>query len=80
MTRSTLTSKGQTTIPKAIRDHLGLRPGERIDYVVEEGGKVVLRPAAHDLRDLAGVIHRQGMRPLTVEEMSEVVRRRGAER
>lgn len=76
--RSTLTSKGQTTIPKAIRDHLNLRPGQRIDYVVEEGGKVVLKPASYDLSDLAGSLHRADGPTLTVEQMSEVVRERGA--
>jgi antitoxin PrlF len=78
MATSTLTSKGQTTIPKTIRDHLKLRPGQRIDYVVEEGGKVVLRPATYDLGDLAGLLHRPGQKTLTVEDMNEVMRRRGA--
>lgn len=77
MPTSTLTSKGQTTIPKTIREHLALRPGQRIDYVVEEGGKVVLRPATYGIEDLAGLLHRPGMTPLTVEEMNEVVRQRG---
>ena len=39
---STLTSKGQVTIPKQIRDELGLKPGSEVEFVREEG-KVVLR-------------------------------------
>ncbi len=41
MVSMTLTSKGQVTIPKAVRDRLGLRAGDKIDFV-EEDGKVVL--------------------------------------
>lgn len=42
MEQSTITSKGQTTIPVEIRQKLGLKPGDRLLYV-EEDGKVVLR-------------------------------------
>jgi len=76
MPRSTLTAKGQTTIPKEIRDHLGLRPGNRIDYVVDEGGDVVLKPATYDIRDLHGILHRPGRKPLEVEEMNRLIRER----
>lgn len=77
---STLTSKGQTTIPKAVREHLDLRPGQRIDFVVQEDGTVVLRPATYDVRELAGILHRPDREPLSVEEMNEIIRRRGAGR
>ena len=76
MTSSTITAKGQTTIPKAIRDYLKLRPGNRIDYVVDDEGKVVLRPATYDIRDLLGMLHRPGQKALSVEEMNRVVRER----
>lgn len=39
---STITSKGQTTIPRDIRTALGIRPGDRLDYVIE-GNRVTLR-------------------------------------
>jgi antitoxin PrlF len=42
---TTLTSKGQVTIPKHIRDSLGLGPGSAVDFDVDEQGRVVLRPA-----------------------------------
>jgi antitoxin PrlF len=76
MPSSTVTRKGQTTIPKEIRDYLKLRPGNRVDYVVDEEGNVVLRPATYDIRDLHGVLHRPGQKSLSVEEMNGVVRRR----
>ena len=76
MASSTITAKGQTTIPKAIRDYLKLRPGNRIDYIVDDEGKVVLRPAMYDIRDLHGMLHRPGQEALSVEEMNRVVRER----
>lgn len=80
MSSSTLTSKGQTTIPKDIRDHLKLRSGHRIDYVVEDDGRVVLKPATYDIRDLAGILRCPGQKPLSVEDMNRVIRQRhGAE-
>lgn len=51
---STLTSKGQTTVPKSIRSYLGLHAGDQLDFVVEEG-RVILQPATVDIRELKGV-------------------------
>ena len=43
---TTLTSKGQVTIPKRIRDALRLAPGAAVDFAVDSAGQVVLLPAA----------------------------------
>jgi len=75
MATSTLTAKGQTTIPKGVRDFLGLRPGDRLDFVIE-GDKVVLEPATADVRELRGVLHREGREPVTTEAMAAAVKRR----
>lgn len=40
---NTLTVKGQVTIPKRVRDALGLKPGDGVDFVLGEGGQVILR-------------------------------------
>ena len=40
-----LTSKGQVTIPKRLRDHLGLKPGSEVEFVIAEDGRVVLHAA-----------------------------------
>lgn len=39
----TLTSKGQVTIPKQIRDHLGLKPGSKVEFEIDGGGAVQVR-------------------------------------
>lgn len=76
MPASLITSKGQTTIPKRIREHLHLQPGDRIDFVVEENGKVVLEPATLDVGDLEGILHRPGMKTVSVEDMKKAVAKR----
>ncbi len=76
MPTATLTSKGQTVIPKAIRDHLGLKPGDTLDFVVQEQGDVLIRPVSRDVRDLKGLLRRPGQSPVTVEEMNRAIRQR----
>jgi antitoxin PrlF len=42
---STMTSKGQVTVPKRLRDHLGLEPGAEVEFELRPDGEVVVRPA-----------------------------------
>ena len=44
---STLTSKGQTTIPVEVRRHLRLKPGDKVEFVIDEQGNVHLRPVRY---------------------------------
>ena len=80
MPSATITSKGQLTLPKAIRGLLRVGAGDRVDFVVKDDGTVVLRPATVDVRELRGMLHRKGLTPLTIEEMNAIIRRRGAGR
>jgi AbrB family looped-hinge helix DNA binding protein len=80
MPSATLTSKGQITLPKPIRDRLRLAAGDRVDFIVKDDGTVILRPATVDVRELKGLLHRKGLKPLSVEEMNAVIRRRAAGR
>lgn len=75
MPSSTISSKGQTVIPKAIRERLGLQPGDAVDFVVQDDGDVVLRPALEDVRRLKGVLRRAGRAPVAVQEMNRVIRK-----
>ena len=70
MTFATLTSKGQVTIPKAVRQQLKLSTGDQILFRIEADGTVRLRPALR-VKDVAGFLHRPGQKSLTVEEMKE---------
>ncbi|HLZ68863.1 MAG TPA: AbrB/MazE/SpoVT family DNA-binding domain-containing protein [Dehalococcoidia bacterium] len=56
MSTATITSKGQVTIPKEIREALGLRKGDQLVFYVEDG-KAIAHPVRHrDVRELAGII------------------------
>lgn len=73
-----VTSKGQTTIPKEVREQLGLHTGTRIEWIVEDG-KATVRPRNLRAVDLAGILHRPGMKPVSIEEMDEAIGRAVAE-
>lgn len=73
MAAATLTSKGQTTIPKEIRDFLGIGPGDKLDFVVESDGRVILRPANLDVRQLRGMLKRSGRKAVTLEEVDKAI-------
>jgi AbrB family looped-hinge helix DNA binding protein len=70
---ATLTSKGQITIPIEVRRKLRLKPGDRIDFILEQGGGVRLKAHKRPLADLLGMLKGAGRRPLSVEETKEAV-------
>ena len=74
MPRSTLTSKGQTTIPLAVRERLGLRYGDAIDFVFQDDGAVALRSVKRDVLSLEGILREPGRRAVSIEEMNEAIR------
>ena len=68
---SAITAKGQATIPKAIREHLGLKPGDRIKFFVHPNGSVVLLPKL-PASALRGFL--KSRKPaVTIEEMEEAI-------
>jgi antitoxin PrlF len=70
---STLTSKGQTTIPKAIREHLDLKPGDRIRFVIAGDGAVTILPATLPITALRGIARWAG-KPARIGEVDAAVR------
>lgn len=70
---TTMTSKGQLTVPKDVRDQLGLEPGTRF-FVTVRNGQVVAVPKNKKLADLAGRLGRPpNGRSLTIEEMDDAI-------
>jgi AbrB family looped-hinge helix DNA binding protein len=67
---SAITVKGQATIPKAIREYLRLKPGDRVKFFVHPDGSVVLLPKL-SAAALRGIIKSRRRRPVTIEEMTE---------
>lgn len=71
---ATITSKGQVTLPKPIRDRLNLKAGDRIAFSMEDNGRLVVTPVTGSVMDLAGMLPRPAA-PLSQEEMDEVIAR-----
>jgi antitoxin PrlF len=79
MSESTISSKGQVTIPKAIRTRMHLKVGDRLRFVVEADGSVRLAAATRDVSTLRDILPRPKHRA-TVDDMQSVIRRRAAKR
>ena len=74
MTRATLTSKGQITIPKEVRERLGVETGDRLEFVEQERGVYKVVAATKDVRHLKGLVAKP-RRPVSVEEMKAAIRK-----
>jgi len=71
MPQATLTSKGQVTIPKEVREHLRLSTGDKLEFTLEQGRAVRIRRFGKSVRDLAGILHRPAIQPVSLEEMEQ---------
>ena len=70
---ATLTSKGQITLPKEIRDRLGLDAGSMLDFQILEDNTITARQVKPDARRIRGLLKSPHAIPLTVEQMDEAV-------
>ncbi len=75
--QATITSKGQVTVPKPIRDRLHLKAGDRIDFVLEDDGCVRVTPVNVSVTRLKGMVPKPEV-PVTLEEMDETIAREAA--
>jgi antitoxin PrlF len=69
MSAATITSKGQTTIPKEIRDGLGLKPKDKVHFTLLPDGTVIMRAKKRSILDLAGALHKPGRKPIPLSAM-----------
>lgn len=72
MSESSITIKGQTTLPKIVRQALDLSPGDRLRYVILDNGQVRImrtRPVA----GLSGMLHRDCRPPVTLDQMEAAI-------
>ena len=76
MSISTITSKGQTTIPKVVRDRLNWRAGDRIEFIIRDD-TVVIHAASRDVRALKGFLPKP-KKAVTLEQMDAAIRKRAA--
>jgi antitoxin PrlF len=76
---SAITVKGQATIPKIIREHLGLKPGDRVKFFVHPDGTVVLLPKL-PAAALRGMLKSRRRKPVTIEQMDRTIAKGAAGR
>lgn len=75
MATATLTSKGQITLPKTVRERLGVEAGDRIEFIESERGFVVV-PATKDIKMLKGLVPKP-KKPVSLEAMNRAIARQG---
>jgi AbrB family looped-hinge helix DNA binding protein len=75
---ATVTSKGQVTIPKSVRDLMQIDAGDQIDFVITERGDVFVRSISLDVRALRGLLKSRRRRSVSVEEMDAAILRQHA--
>ena len=73
MKSATITSKGQVTIPKEIRDYLKLEIGSKIEFVIDENGTVRVIPLTVPVTALSGMLHSPDMPAATIEDMESAI-------
>lgn len=69
MTEATMTVKGQLTMPREIRNQLGLKTGDKVAFTMLSDGTVVVRPKTRRLAELAGSLTRPGQPSVSLQEM-----------
>ena len=76
MPTATVTTKGQITIPKDIRERLGVESGDRVNFLVQDDGTVTVEPVTRHIRELGGLLHRPKQKPVSIGKMDESIARR----
>lgn len=75
MAAATLTSKGQITLPKSVRERLGVESGDRIEFIESEHGFLVM-PATRDIRTLKGLVPNP-KKAVSIEDMNRAIAKQG---
>ena len=75
MASATVTSKGQITLPKSVRDRLGIEAGDRLEFVESDQGFLVVA-ATRDIRSLKGITGRP-KKPVSIEDMNSAIEKMG---
>lgn len=68
-----VTSKGQTTVPKEVRDFLGLAEGTQVEWTLDNEGTATVKPRKLRAIDLAGMLGPSPVGPVSVEDMNEAI-------
>jgi len=78
MITATVTSKGQITIPKDIRDQLKIQAGDRIHFFIDNStGTVTFLPVKTNVRELKGIVPKP-QKPISISDMNEAIQAGGS--
>jgi antitoxin PrlF len=80
MSTATITTKGQITIPKKVRDDLHLNTGDVIEIVIIRDGEAIMRPVTKKVSEVFSKLRENVKRTVSVDEMNEAVRSRFREK
>ncbi|MFZ1919200.1 MAG: AbrB/MazE/SpoVT family DNA-binding domain-containing protein [Terriglobales bacterium] len=78
MAVATLTSNGQITIPSRVREALGLKKGDRVEFVEQGKGQFAIVAATRSIQELKGVFQRKRNKPVSIKEMNSAIARRAS--
>jgi len=71
---STVTQKGQVTIPKNVRDSLHLITGDKVEFVHNDRGEVVIKPLTRKVSEVAGILSKyKKVQPVSIEAMDQAI-------
>ncbi len=74
MSLATLTTKGQVTIPKKIRESLKLHTGDKIEIIDTEKGEAIIRPISKKVDDIFCKLHKPGRKAVSIKAMDDAIR------
>ena len=74
---STITSKGQLTIPKKIRKQLHLHTGDKVEFVLDEKGGILLLPVTVSVTKLKGIVPKP-KKTVSLDEMKKAIEKEGS--
>ncbi|MBW2689698.1 MAG: AbrB/MazE/SpoVT family DNA-binding domain-containing protein [Deltaproteobacteria bacterium] len=76
MSLATITTKGQVTIPKDIRESLKLHAGDKIEILVTANGEAIIRPVSKKVDEMFCKLHKPGRKAVSVDSMNNAIQER----
>ena len=76
MASATVTTKGQVTIPKSVRNALLLNTGDRIEFVLTDRKEAIIRPISKKVDEVFGILHKTGRKAVSVKKMNDSIKKR----
>ena len=79
MATATITSKGQITVPKNIRDHMHVDKGDRVEFLLDDQGVVTIWPVTAEVITLKGM-EPKPRKPVSIQDMNSAIEESGGRR